>query len=68
VLIFISLVVPDEALAYLDPGSGSYLIQIIVASLAGLGFLIKTNWGKIKNIFSQKTKKEIKNEKEDNLP
>jgi hypothetical protein len=33
-----------DAYAYLDPGSGSYLLQILVASiLAGL-FLIKNFW------------------------
>jgi hypothetical protein len=37
-----------RAYAYLDPGSGSYLFQIMVASLVGAAFAIKTYWIKIK--------------------
>lgn len=33
-LILISLIAPQKAHAYLDPGSGSFLVQIIVASIA----------------------------------
>jgi len=36
---------------YLDPGSGSFILQVIIASLLGAGFLIKTYWKRIKNIF-----------------
>ena len=53
---------PKKAYAYLDPGSGSYLIQIIVASIAGLTYLIKLNWRKIKSRFSSKGKEENENE------
>ena len=38
-----------RAYAYLDPGSGSYLFQIMVARLVGAAFAIKTYWIKIKN-------------------
>ena len=33
---------------YLDPGSGSYLLQLLLAALLGSAFLIKTYWKKIK--------------------
>ncbi|HYF33594.1 MAG TPA: hypothetical protein VD993_20860 [Chitinophagaceae bacterium] len=37
---------------YLDPGSGSYLVQMIIAAvLAGL-FFFKNLWWKIKSFFS----------------
>lgn len=39
------------AYAYLDPGSGSYLFQIMLASLVGAAFAVKTYWIKIKEIF-----------------
>jgi hypothetical protein len=39
--------------AYLDPGSGSFLIQLIIAGLVGAGFLIKTYWKKIKGLFNR---------------
>ncbi len=34
--------------AYIDPGTGSLVIQIVIASLAGAAFLIKVFWIKIK--------------------
>ena len=33
--------------AYLDPGSGSYLFQILIAGLLGSAFLLKTFWRRI---------------------
>jgi len=64
---FIFLSFPPRVYAYLDPGSGSYLIQIIVASIAGLGYLIKLNWEKIKSHFSTKNKRENKNDNGENF-
>ncbi len=34
-------------LAYLDPGSGSYLIQLLIAALLGGAFVIKAFWRQI---------------------
>ena len=33
--------------AYLDPGSGSIILQLLIAVLLGGGILIKSFWGKI---------------------
>ncbi len=38
-------------LAYLDPGSGSILIQLIIASLVGVGFLVRRSWSRITGFF-----------------
>ena len=48
--------------AYLDPGSGSFLIQLLIAGLVGAGFFIKMSWKKIKAFFtrSQPTSDEVK--------
>jgi len=43
--------------AYLDPGSGSFLIQLLIAGLVGAGFLIKAYWKKIKGLFNRSTAK-----------
>jgi N-ATPase, AtpR subunit len=44
-------------LLYIDPGSGSYLVQMIIAGvLAGL-FYFKNLWWKVKSFFT-KSKKE----------
>ena len=42
--------VPGKENAYLDPGSGSFIIQIIIASLVGVGFLLRGYWSKLINM------------------
>ncbi len=42
-----------KPLAYLDPGSGSILIQVLAAALLGAAFLIKVYFGKIKAFFGK---------------
>jgi hypothetical protein len=39
---------------YLDPGSGSLIIQILIAALLGLGVALRASWGRIKGLFSKK--------------
>lgn len=39
--------------AYIDPGTGSYLIQILLASIFGSLFFIKLFWSKIKSFFTK---------------
>lgn len=39
--------------AYLDPGSGSFLLQLLLAGLVGVGFAIKMSWKKIKAFFNR---------------
>ena len=43
-------------LPYLDPGSGSILIQILIAILLGLGIAIRASWSRIKGWFGIKPK------------
>ena len=43
-------------LPYLDPGSGSFLIQLLIATLLGLGIALRASWGKIKGLFGAKPK------------
>jgi hypothetical protein len=38
-------------LAYLDPGSGSFIVQILIASLLGSALMIKAFWRQITGIF-----------------
>jgi hypothetical protein len=37
--------------AYLDPGSGSILLQILIGGLLGLGFILRAFWGRIRGFF-----------------
>ncbi|RPJ19820.1 MAG: hypothetical protein EHM33_29720 [Chloroflexi bacterium] len=43
-------------LPYLDPGSGSFLIQLLIAALLGLGVAVRASWGKIRGWFGAKPK------------
>ncbi|MEW5940584.1 MAG: hypothetical protein AB1750_13020 [Chloroflexota bacterium] len=36
---------------YLDPGSGSFIIQLLIAALLGIGVAIRASWGRIKGWF-----------------
>jgi len=61
VLLFRGLFVSD-AYAYIDPGSGSMFIQVIVGALVGVGIAIKLYWEKIKFKFSIMRSSKSKNE------
>jgi hypothetical protein len=39
--------------AYLDPGSGSFLLQLLIATLLGGLFLLRTYWRKVTAFFSR---------------
>ena len=43
-------------LLYIDPGSGSYLIQVIIAAVLGVAVYFKNIKMKIKSFFSRKNK------------
>lgn len=43
---------------YLDPGSGSFLIQLAIAAALGLAVAIRASWGKIKGWLGIKSKPE----------
>lgn len=40
--------------AYLDPGSGSIIIQLIIAAILGFGVLARSQWSRIKQFFGKK--------------
>jgi hypothetical protein len=40
-------------LLYIDPGSGSYLVQMIIAAVLGGLFFFKNLWWKIKSFFTR---------------
>ena len=44
-------------LAYLDPGSGSFILQILIATLVGGMFIVKTYWQRILGFFRKKFSK-----------
>ncbi len=43
---------PTDAHAYIDPGTGSYIIQIVIAGIMAGALALKMFWGRIKAMFS----------------
>ncbi|GAB4092199.1 hypothetical protein [Flaviaesturariibacter terrae] len=43
-----------HSLLYIEPGSGSYILQVIIAAAMGAGFVVKTYWWRFKNFFRRK--------------
>lgn len=41
--------------AYLDPGSGSFIIQLIIAGVVGAGFILRGYWSKIVKFFRRES-------------
>ena len=64
-IIAIFLIVTN-AYAYLDPGSGSFILQAIIGFLAALSAGFLYYWTKVKNFFLKLFKKNNNDEKTDN--
>jgi hypothetical protein len=56
-LTLIFLLTPTSALAYIDPGSGSYLIQVLIGLAAGVLWSVRSFlsecWTKFRNLFKK---------------
>ena len=64
-IIAIFLIVTN-AYAYLDPGTGSFILQAIIGFLAALSAGFLYYWTKVKNFFLKLFKKNNNDEKTDN--
>ena len=42
---------PPKAYAYLDPGTGSLIVQSLIAAIAAVGFGLRHYWGRIRGWF-----------------
>ena len=45
-----------DAVAYLDPGTGSMLLQVILGGIAAVGVAIKLYWHKLRAAFGMPKK------------
>jgi hypothetical protein len=48
---FLFCLFPKAAYAYIDLGTGSYILQILIATVLGVIVTLKTFWTKIKTFF-----------------
>jgi hypothetical protein len=53
-------------LLYIDPGSGSYLVQVIIAGILGALFYFKGLWFKFKGIFRRNKKEQPQDSDKEN--
>ena len=67
--IFVALLilcVPSKAYAYIDPGTGSMILQGLIAGLMGVLFTIKTYWTRINSfLFRPKIDKKKKPDRDE---
>ena len=63
ILIF-SLLSIETSYAYIDPGSGSALISVIIGFFVALGITLKTYWYKLKRFFNFSKDKNKSNKEE----
>lgn len=50
------LFLTQDAYAYLDPGTGSLIFQMLVGAILAVGMVAKLYWQKLKDLFSRSPK------------
>jgi len=56
------LLIVTDAFAYLDPGTGSMLLQVILGGVAAVAVAVKLYWHKLRAAFGVAKKKEPEDE------
>ncbi|OGF27352.1 hypothetical protein A2477_03890 [Candidatus Falkowbacteria bacterium RIFOXYC2_FULL_47_12] len=59
IIVVYALAVPHNVYAYLDAGTGSYLIQLAIAFIAGGIFMVKVYWQRLRLMLSRGRKAKI---------
>ena len=57
-VLFVAVGWSRHAHAYVDLGTGSYLLQLLVASMFGLIFSMKSLWAKVRAVFLDADRRE----------
>ena len=55
-LLIMILITPKTAFAYIDPGTASALISLIIGFFVAIGVVIRKYWYKAKKFFTKKKK------------
>ena len=64
-ILLILITCSQQAAAYLDPGTGSMILQGVIAGIAVVGFTLKTYWYKIRGFFGKSGPASLLEENED---
>ena len=62
IVVALLLLLTGNVYAYLDPGTGSMLLQVILGGVAAVGVIIKLYWYKLIAIFGIKKKEPVESE------
>ena len=62
VITVLLLMMLTDAVAYLDPGTGSMLLQVILGGIAAVGVAIKLYWHKLRVAFGVGKKEDSEDE------
>jgi hypothetical protein len=54
----VQLLGPGEALAYIDLGTGSYIFQVLIASVLGAAFAMRAYWDRIRAFFGRRPRED----------
>lgn len=54
-----------RCIAYIDPGVGSIMLQVLISSFVAIAFVVKMFWRSIKEFISSKLLKTEKNKQKD---
>ena len=49
---------PGDALAYIDLGTGSYVFQVLIASVLGAAFAVRAYWERIRAFFGRRRRED----------
>lgn len=52
--LWLSLFIVGDVHAYLDPGTGSIVLQAIIAAVAGGFMVLRIYWSKVKQLFTRR--------------
>jgi dolichol kinase len=52
--VLVAMIFPLALSAYIDPGTGSYILQVLIAAFVAVSFTTKVFWKRIKKFFSRK--------------
>lgn len=64
IIISVLIVLSPQTFAYLDPGTGSMILQGLIAGIAVAGFTIKTYWYRILSFFGKAKQTSLLEEEE----
>ncbi|MBI4434703.1 hypothetical protein HY635_02710 [Candidatus Uhrbacteria bacterium] len=55
VVAFVLGIIPQRVDAYIDPGTGSAILQVLAAAFLGSFFVFRSFWSRLRRVFARRT-------------